>query len=171
MDTDRDDDLDSAKLTSLKFVKWESRVDPSFWMKIAELKLNALKLSEEEIRNMKKERFKTLVLKKIKNCAKEYLISKVWSNSEKLKHVNCMKEYLTSEQLTTDEKKLLFALKTRDVNVKTNFKNMFSKTNMSCRLCNSNDKESEIHILKCKEILSEKSLSEEISKISFSDDY
>jgi ubiquitin-like modifier-activating enzyme ATG7 len=49
MDTDRDDDLDSAKLTSLKFVKWESRVDPSFWMKIAELKLNALKLSEEEI--------------------------------------------------------------------------------------------------------------------------
>ena len=27
-----------------------------------------IKLSEEEIRNMKKERFKTLVLKKIKNC-------------------------------------------------------------------------------------------------------
>ena len=40
---------------------------------------------------------------------------------------------------------------------------------MSCRLCNSNDEESEIHILKCKEILSEKSLSDEISKISFSD--
>ena len=40
---------------------------------------------------------------------------------------------------------------------------------MSCRLCNSNEEESEIHILKCKEILSEKSLSDEISKISFSD--
>ena len=114
---------------------------------------------------MKKERFKTLVLKKIKNCAMEYLISKRGSKSEKLKNVNCMTEYLTSEQLTTDEKKLLFALKTRGVNVKINFKNMFSKTNMSCRLCNSNEEESEIHILKCKEILSEKSLSEEISKI------
>ena len=36
-------------------------------------------------------------------------------------------------------------------------------------LCYSNEEESEIHILKCKEILSEKSLSEDISKLSFSD--
>ena len=80
-----------------------------------------------------------------------------------------MKEYLKSPHLNTDEKRLLFALKTRGVNVKTNFKNMFSKTNMSCRLCKSNEEESEIHILKCSEIVKDKSLKDEISKISYSD--
>ena len=73
------------------------------------------------------------------------------------------------EIIPKEEKKLLFALKTRGVNVKTNFKNMFSKTNMSCRLCKSNEEESEIHILKCSEIVKDKSLKDEISKISYSD--
>ena len=128
-----------------------------------------IKLSDEQIRCMKKERFKSLVLIKIKTLAKKYLISRRGSKSENLKHVNYMKEYLKSPHLNTEEKRLLFALKTRGVNVKTNFKNMFSKTNMSCRLCKSNEEESEIHILKCSEIVKDKSLKDEISKISYSD--
>ena len=127
-----------------------------------------IKLSDEQIRCMKKERFKSLVLNKIKTLAKKYLISRRGSKSENLKHVNYMKEYLKSPHLNTEEKRLLFALKTRGVNVKTNFKNI-SKTNMSCRLCKSIEEESEIHILKCSEILKDKSLKDEISKISYSD--
>ena len=43
-----------------------------------------------------------------------------------------MKEYFTTQQMTTDEKQLLFAMKTKCVDVKTNVKNKFSKSNMFC---------------------------------------
>ena len=79
-------------------------------------------LSEESVKNMKKERFKSLVVSKIKNLSKEYLISlrSRHSKSQKLMHLDTAKKYLLSDEISTDEKKLLFALKTRAVNVKTN---------------------------------------------------
>ena len=75
-------------------------------------------LTKEEIKCMKNERFKNLVLKKIKMLAKSYLISLRGSKSENLKHISSMKDYLKCENLTLEEKKLLFAMKTRSVNVK-----------------------------------------------------
>ena len=107
-------------------------------------------LSEEQIKSMKKEQFKNLVKKQIRSISKLFLISlrEKHSKSENLLVTDSMKEYLNTEKLTTEEKKLLFAMKTRTVNVKTNFRNSF--TNLSCRLCEmSGENESEIHLLKC----------------------
>ena len=72
------------------------------------------------------------------------------------------------DQLTIEEKKLLFALKTRSVDVKTNKKFIYS--NLQCRLCNSlEEDESEIHVMKCSKIISDDSLKEQFGTISYSD--
>ena len=115
-----------------------------------------ISLSEETIKNMKKAEFQNLVKKKIRNLSKEYLITlrNKHSKSENLLHENSIKDYLTSNQMSTDEKKLLFALKTKTVNVKTNYSNGYS--NMQCRLCNAQgEDECEIHLMKCVQIVSE----------------
>ena len=80
-------------------------------------------LSEEEIKCMKKEKFKSIVKKQVKTLAQEYLLGlrSKHSKSENLLHTNSMKEYLKTDKITVSEKKLLFAMKTRATNVKTNF--------------------------------------------------
>ena len=118
---------------------------------------------------MKKEQFKNLVKKKIKMLATEYLIGlrSKHSKSENLMHKNCMKDYLKSDRLSVEEKKLLFSMKTRSTNVKTNFRNSY--TNLLCRLCQKPDEdECEIHLLKCDQIVKEKNI-ENIDKISYLD--
>ena len=129
-----------------------------------------INLSEEEITNMKKETFKTLVKQKIKLLSKEYLISlrNKHTKSKDLLLENNIKGYSISEQLTIEDKQLLFALKTRAVDVKTNYKSMYS--NLQCRLCNSlEQEESEIHVMQCNKIISDESLKKPIETISYSD--
>ena len=119
---------------------------------------------------MKKESFKNLVNRQIKALANEYLISlrSRHSKSDKLLHTNCMKEYLKSEKITVEEKKLLFLMKTRGVNVKTNFKNNFS--NMLCRLCEKQgEDQSEIHLIKCEQIINENNIKDLIQNITYTD--
>ena len=129
-----------------------------------------IELSEENIKNMKKEKFKNLVLKKIKTLAKEYLLTLrgKHSKSKNLMHRDSLKDYLKTENVSVSEKKLLFALKTRQINVKTNFRTMFS--NLQCRLCKEvGTEESEIHIMKCEKILSDKNLKRLLESISYAD--
>ena len=67
-----------------------------------------------------------------------------------------------------DEKRLLFSMKTRQVNVKTNYRNGFS--NLLCRLCEKpGEVESEIHLMSCEKILMESDIKEKLEKIAFSD--
>jgi hypothetical protein len=69
-------------------------------------------LSEEEIKCMKKEKFKSIVKKQVNTLAQEYLIGlrSKHSISENLLHINSMKEYLKTDKITVSEKKLLFAM-------------------------------------------------------------
>ena len=116
---------------------------------------------------MKKAEFQNLVKKKIRNLSKEYLITlrNKHSKSEYLLHENSIKDYLRSNQLSTDEKKLLFAMKTKTVNVKTNYSNGYS--NMQCRLCKAQgEDECEIHLMKCVQIVSESNLKSDLENIS-----
>ena len=138
-----------------------------------DLKECRIELSEAEIKRMKKEQFKSLVKKRIKTLSMEYLIglrSKL-SKSENLLHQNCMKDYLKSDKITLEEKKLLFAMKTRAINVKTNFRNNFSNTNMLCRLCHKpGEKESELHLMKCETIIScDNNIGNLLTNISYMD--
>ena len=129
-------------------------------------------LSEEMVKSMKKEKFKNLVKNKIKNLSKEYLISlrSKHTKSENLKFENGIKKILTSDKISIDEKKLLFAMQTRAVNVKTNYSGSYSKSNMQCRLCKKiGESESEIHLMTCSQIISENDLKNQLENISYGD--
>ena len=119
---------------------------------------------------MKKDKFKSIVKKQVKTLAQEYLIGlrSKHSKSENLLCTNTMKDYLKTDKIHLSEKKLLFAMKTRAINVKTNFRNNFS--NMLCRLCQKPDEnESEIHLMKCKYIVDENTTKESIQNIDYMD--
>ena len=127
-------------------------------------------LPEESIKKMKKEAFKNLVKKQIKLITMEYLMNlrQKHSKSEKLLITDKLKEYLKSSEITLDEKRLLFSMKTRQVNVKTNYRNGFS--NLLCRLCEKpGEEESEIHLMSCEKILMESGIKEKLENIAFSD--
>ena len=64
-----------------------------------------------------------------------------------------LQDYLKTEKLTTKQKKLLFSLRTRSIDVKNNYKNKY-KFNMRCQICeDENSVDSEEHYLKCTKIL------------------
>ena len=138
---------DDSELVKKVFVTQRSLVTKNDWVTQLENDLSEcrISLSEEQIRSMKKDKFKALVKKQIKTVSKEYLINlrSNHSKSENLLVKDFMKDYLKSEKISTDEKKLLFAMQTRTVNVKTNFRN--NHADLLCRLCKSpGENESEI---------------------------
>ena len=108
---------DETELVKKVFLTQRSLATKNDWVTQLEsdLKECEITLSEEEIKSMKKDTFKTLVKKQIKNAAKEYLIKlrNKHSKTENLLVKDCMKDYLRSGEITTEEKKLLFAMKTR----------------------------------------------------------
>ena len=113
-------------------------------------------MTEQSIKDMKKETFKTLLKKKLKEKATEFLFTyrEKHSKTQNLKSFK-LQTYLSSNELTTNEKKLLFSLRTRSIDVKRNYKNKF-KFNMLCSLCkDESEEESEPHLLRCSKILSE----------------
>ena len=57
-----------------------------------------------------------------------------------------MQEYLVSSLLETREKKFLFQVRLRMLNVKTNFRN--SLTDLSCPLC-KHEEDTQKHLLRC----------------------
>ena len=129
-------------------------------------------LSEDKIQKMKKETFKNLVKKQISILKLEYLstLRSKHSKSEKLLIGNKMKEYLVTSELTLEEKKLLFAMKTRTVNVKTNFRN--SHDNLLCRLCQKEgEQESELHLMGCEKVIFESDIKKLLENVSYSDIY
>ena len=74
-------------------------------------------------------------------------------NRSKSKNLNSYKlqSYLKTDKMTTKQKKLLFSLRTRSVDVKSNYKSKY-KFNMQCRLCEKFE-DSEKHYLECEKIL------------------
>ena len=95
-----------------------------------------LDLSEENILIKKKEQFKLYLKKKIYLAAFKELNTKKESHS-KVSHINHInfeaQTYLKSYKFKTEEKQLLFRLRTRMTNVKCNFKTMHD--NIQCNLC------------------------------------
>ena len=129
-------------------------------------------LPEKEIKAMKKETFKNIVKNQIKILSMNYLMNlrSKHSKTDNLLLDKGMKPYLKSSKITLDEKKLLFAMKTRSVNVKTNFKNGFS--NLLCRLCaKPGEDESELHLMRCEQILSESDIRDQMKNITYKDIY
>ena len=95
-----------------------------------------LQLTMQEIKNLSKESFRAKVKKAIERAALIWLIEEKGKKS-KVKSLNYdvlkMQNFLEGSELETAEKKFLFQMRSRMLNVKCNFKNNHS--DLSCPLC------------------------------------
>ena len=105
--------------------------------------------SENEIANMKKSTFKTLITNKIRELASRFLnnLKDKHIKSKKLKNSHAMQTYLMSSELTTDEKQLLFSFRTNTFQCKENYKFKYG-SDLNCEICSQID--SQPHLLTCK---------------------
>ena len=119
---------------------------------LEECKIN---LSESEISKMSRSAFKKLVKEKVQNIAAKYLISLKLqhSKSEHLIYSTDVQPYLRNESLKIEEKKLMFRLRNRLIDVKVNFKKKYND-DLKCRLCKLSD-ESQPHLLNCPVVLND----------------
>ena len=112
-----------------------------------------LKLTMSEIRSLSQDSFRNTVKKAVEKAALAWLLSEKAKKS-KLKELQYRKlecqNYLRSTELETREKKLLFQIRTRMIEVKANFKNHYS--DLLCPLgCKNEDDQS--HLLHCQILL------------------
>ena len=109
-----------------------------------------LQLTLEEIKGLPQESFRSKLKRAIDTAAFKWLMEEKKSKS-KLKKLNFenlkMQNYLGSNELETLEKKLLFQIRTRMLNVKANFKNNHS--DLSCPLLCGHKEDNQQHILEC----------------------
>ena len=117
-------------------------------------------LSDEEIVNTSKFKFKHLVEKKVNTYAFEYLKEKASVHSKsfkileevKFKSRMTRKLYFKENTLTKVDAQLLFKLCSKMLDVKSNFRNMYIG-DLTCRTCSDNNvEENEEHLLICKSL-------------------
>ena len=103
---------------------------------------------------MSRNKLKILVEKKIKETVIQYLhaLAEPHSKSEFIVGEKFQKKkYFSDRRFTKEDVQLLFALRTRMINCKTNFKMQFGN-NLTCRICKTDESiEDEDHILVCPE--------------------
>ena len=111
--------------------------------------------SDEEIAKMSKDRFNTIVTKAIERKALKTL-NDTANDPNRSKSRNLVKqrygceEYFHDKSFHKSEVELLFAMRTRMINVKKNFSSIY-KDDIGCRLCKVHV-ECQEHLLKCHEL-------------------
>ena len=125
------------------------------WVKLinADKEELGIVLTETDIMSFSKDRFKSFLKKKIH--AKHLLkLNDVKNKHSKSKFLDCSElktaEYLTSPLFTTREKRLLFRLRSRTLEVKANFPGQ--NQDQICRTCGKAD-ETQSHLLQCEAIV------------------
>ena len=109
-----------------------------------------------------KETFRNCVEKKVSIGAFQYLqtLAKKHSKSEYTWNQGKLEKqkYLEDKRFSRQDIQLLFALKSRMISVKTNFRNLHNN-NMECQTCDEESiVEDENHILNCKNLKTEESV-------------
>ena len=109
-------------------------------------------LDIQQIENTSKERHKRYIKSKISISAFRYLKEKQ-SKHSKVKDIIYqkleMQNYMKSPLFTNEEVSLLFAIRSRAIDCKINFRNKYNKDDLLCSVCQQ-EEESQIHILHCK---------------------
>ena len=128
-----------------------------------------IKLTDEEIQNTKKNKFKGIVKKSIRVKSNNFLLDlqAIHSKSKHLEISDDIPDYLTSEELSLSEKKLLFKLRSRMVEIKENYKGKY-KENLLCSFCGIKD-ETAVHLLECKVLLNDLNLDEHLKNTKVDD--
>ena len=108
--------------------------------------------SDTEISVMSQEKFRNMVEKKIQACAIKYLQG-LASRHSKSANISVdkleKKGYFSDRRFSKEDVQLLFALKTKMIECKSNFSNQYGD-NLICRICQDvNSIEDEDHILVC----------------------
>ena len=134
-----------------------------------DLKECGINLAESEISKLKRISFKKLVCEKINLLSAQYLtgLREHHSKSEHLIYSKEMQPYLRNELLNIEGKKLLFRIRNRLIDVKTNFKRKYNN-NLECRLCNAAE-ESQAHLVQCSEIICDNELKTALEGYDYSD--
>ena len=106
-----------------------------------------IEFSEAEVSSMKKEKFKNIVKERVRNEAREYLLTlkQNHTKSSQLDETFQLQPYLQSDTLSIQEKQLLFKFRTYTYNCKANFKGSYNTT--QCNFCNSEDTQE--HLFHC----------------------
>ena len=108
--------------------------------------------TDEMIAKMSKQKFRKMIKTKVKMHTVQYLkiLAQPHSKSEKIRN-NVFKRqtYFGDRRFSKDDVQLLFKLRTKMLDCKTNFSEHFNKK-LQCRICNDPDSiENEDHILTC----------------------
>ena len=116
-----------------------------------DMKELGIDLTMEEIAGTSKLRFKEIIKNKVETKALQYLtkLKESHSKAKNIKHDKIqLQPYLRSEtkNLTINEKKFIFAARTRMLDVKGNFKT--GMLDRKCRKCEATD-ETQQHLLDC----------------------
>ena len=109
-----------------------------------------LNMNETQIKLTKKQNFKNTLKQKIIEASYIYLekMKETHSKVKDISHKNLkIQPYFTSLNLSYKEKQILFRLKTRMTNVKSNFKTMHP--DISCNFCDKNVSQTDAHLLDC----------------------
>ena len=134
------------------------------WFELAQTTKAILSIdkTDDEMKGMKQETFKSYLEKKtkvaafqyLKNIAEKHSKSEFYWNKEKLE----IQQYLYDVRFSKQEIQLLFSLRSKMINVKRNFRNLF-KNNLECQTCDDETAiEDENHLLNCKNLKSDESV-------------
>ena len=112
-----------------------------------------------------------MVTKAIRDKSKEYLLQKQVNHSKSinLDISDDPQEYLTNDEMTLEEKKLLFQLRRRMIDIKENFKSRYNGDNL-CEFCKS-DAETFIHLPQCEVLKADPNVGELLTNIEPDDIY
>ena len=120
---------------------------------------------------MSKKKFKKFVKKKIKKAAFNYLLSEKEKKS-KVKAIKYSKfklqKYFTSNLFSDNEVQTLNKTRSRNLNVKSNFKTQY-ENDLSCSLENCTEIEDQPHLLKCKPLISKLNKKFNIKEVKYDD--
>ena len=116
---------------------------------LEDLEYLEIKLEMDEIREMNRKRFLSLIDKSIEKKALEYLQSKRGKKGQEIKyHEIKMAEYLKpyGNILTISEKRYIFSMRNRMVQIPDNFPIKNKNTNKNCKQCGQNENMKHIYM-------------------------
>ena len=128
-------------------------------------------LTDEQISNFSKKKFKKLVYESVDKFAFKFLLERGAIHSKSKNIVSTLNKsklktqpYLLCEEFSREEAQLCFRLRTRALDIKNNFKSKY-KDDLSCRTCDSGLLEDEQHLLLCSGL----QIEDDVSSVKYDD--
>jgi hypothetical protein len=118
-----------------------------------DLKTVDIKLTFEQIKELKRDTFKKLVKAKVKSTALEDLL-RTKNLHSKMKNLHYsdlqLQGYLKSSSIHCNQARDIFKFSTRCSNVRSNFKSKYTNTGLQCPLLGCDEREDDPHLINCK---------------------